>query len=85
MADKPANVAEAVLHNHGIHNDAWVRTIAQVRPLLAEAIELDRQQILDDVADSRPFHADGELCIVAIVTANCPQNHLYGRTFEGAH
>ncbi len=38
----PAELAEQVLHNHGIHNDAWTRSIAQVRELLIEAVELAR-------------------------------------------
>lgn len=31
------------------------------------------------------FHRDGEPCLVAITSRNCPQNHRYGRTFEESH
>lgn len=31
------------------------------------------------------FHRDGEPCLVAITSRNCPENHRYGRTFEESH
>ena len=31
------------------------------------------------------FHSDGEPCMVAMTSRNCPLSHRYGRTFEESH
>lgn len=31
------------------------------------------------------FHSDGEPCMRAMTSRNCPLSHRYGRTFEESH